>query len=165
MSKARSAGRWYSRLALTITKMSTFIGFVGSVSMFVTAVVLGGSLLLAFFLAGGFAVVVVIAYALEQWGFQQEALVEQFDQQAKKLWVKQELFENSVTAMSLRMTDEELVEWLRHWAEELKVEFLFDEGLENVLENLRTLYGDREWFVSKFLNKEGDDSERLHPSD
>jgi hypothetical protein len=135
-----------------VNKLNTFIAFIGSVSMTVTAVILGGQMLVLLGIGGGFLILLAIAYILDRSGFQREALDQRFKQETLKLWVKQEMHENAITAMCLRMTDEELVEWVEYWAEELDIEHMFSVGVKEAIRRTQDKHGPiSNLFLLKFV--------------
>jgi hypothetical protein len=136
-NKSRKAGKWFSRYDLTITKIHKILGLVSAVSLLTTAIMLGGFLLLLVLFGVAAIAILLLAYLLDRSGFQSDELEERFEQQAKPLWVKQEQLDSSFVGLSTRMSDDELVEYVRYWAEQLNMDPMVRNGLVVVVERLK----------------------------
>lgn len=136
-NKSRQAGKWFSRYDLTITKIHKMLGLISAVSLLTAAIMLGGFLLLMILLCSAALAILLLAYILDRTGFQSDELEERFEQQVKPLWVKQEQLDSSFVGLSTRMSDDELVEYVRYWAEQLNMDPMVRDGLVVVIERLK----------------------------
>jgi len=114
--------RQYTRLDLTRLKAQGLISIAGSVSMVLTAWVLGGSVLLILALGTAFLLLGFTGYALDKREFHKDQYLEQFKQLHAMLFVKQWEWITNKVATKMRMSEEDLADDLARWARELGFE-------------------------------------------